>query len=188
MALEQEKIVSNTKKYFETAAKYGFMNDELMKTLGEAFIKAPASSLKDLHNAFEGGLIDHSLKVTKYGVEINKILPDNLKVELPSLIKVCLLHQIGKYNLYTPCTSDWHIKNQGKMYEFNDQLVSMRVGERSIQVATTNGVKFSDEEFQAIINYDKDDTDKQAKWHSVTLGIILKQANELAIMEEKKIG
>lgn len=188
MSLEQEKILSNTKKYFETANKYGFMNEGLMLHLGEAFINAPASSMKDLHNAFKGGLIDHSLKVTKYAVELNKILPDNLKVDQTSLIKVCLLHQLGKFNLYTPCTSDWHIKNQGKMYEFNETLISMRVGERSIQIATTFGIKFTDAEFQAIINYDKDDTDKQAKWHSTMLGIILKQANELAMMEEKKIA
>ncbi len=186
MSLEQDKIVSNTKKYFETANKYKFMNEGLILHLGSAFIDAPASSMKDLNNAFKGGLIDHSLKVTKYAVEINKILPENLKVELSSLIKVCLLHQIGKFNLFTPCNSEWHIKNQGKMYDFNEALVSMRVGERSILIATTFDIKFTDAEFQAIVNYDKDDTDKQAKWHSTILGVILKQANELAIMEEKK--
>lgn len=188
MSLEQEKIVSNTKKYFETATKHGFMTEELMKSLGEAFIKAPASSMKSLHNSFEGGLIDHSLKVTKYAVSINNILPEALKVDLSSLIKVCLLHQIGKANLYVPCKSEWHIKNQGKMYEFNEDLVSMHVGERSIQTATTNGVKFTDAEFQAIVNYDKDDSDKQAKWHSTPLGVILKQANELAMIEEKSLA
>jgi hypothetical protein len=30
MPLEQEKIVANTKKYFDTATKLGFMNEELM--------------------------------------------------------------------------------------------------------------------------------------------------------------
>jgi hypothetical protein len=34
-------------------------------------------------------------------------------------------------------------------------------------------------------NHDKDDSDKQAKWHSTTLAVILRQANELAILEEK---
>jgi hypothetical protein len=71
------------------------------------------------------------------------------------------------------------------MYEFNEDLVSMRIGERSVHYAISNGVSFTEEEYQAILNHDKDDTDKQAKWHSDTLGVVLRQANELAIMEEK---
>jgi len=68
MSLEKEKIVSNTKKYFDTATNLGFMNDDLTSFLGEDFIKAPASSMADFHNAFEGGLIDHLLNVAKYAV------------------------------------------------------------------------------------------------------------------------
>jgi hypothetical protein len=30
--------------------------------------------------------------------------------------------------------------------------------------------------------------DKQSKWHSCTLSTIIKQANELAIIEEKKLN
>jgi hypothetical protein len=71
------------------------------------------------------------------------------------------------------------------MYEFNNELTSLSVGERSAVYALSNGVALTEEEFQAIVNHDKDDSDKQAKWHSTTLGVILKQANELAIMEEK---
>ena len=75
MALTQEKIVSNTKKYFETANKHEFISDELMSFLGESFIKAPASTMDSLHNAFEGGLIDHLLRVAFYAVRFNNALP-----------------------------------------------------------------------------------------------------------------
>jgi hypothetical protein len=102
-----------------------------------------------------------------------------------SIIRVGCLFQIGKAHSYTPCTSEWHRKNQGKIYEFNDE-VSMRVGERSIMYATQYGVKLTDVEYQAIFNFDKED-DAQSKWHSEPLSVILKQANELAIMEEKAI-
>ena len=122
MSLEKEKIVSNTKKYFDTATNLGFMNDDLTSFLGEDFIKAPASSMSDFHNAFEGGLIDHLLNVAKYAVIINKSLPEDERVDQNSLVKVCLLHQIGKAKLYKPCESEWHRKNQGKMYEFNSDL------------------------------------------------------------------
>jgi hypothetical protein len=185
MSLNQETIVKNTKKYFETANKLGFMTEELMSFLGESFIKAPASSMTDFHNAFEGGLIDHSLRVAKYAVLINKSLPVEEQVNEASLLKVCFLHQIGKANLYTPCTSEWHRKNQGKMYEFNETLVSMRVGERSVYYATNNGVKLTEEEFSAILFFDKTD-DKMSEYHNSMLGELLKMGSTLAIKNEQK--
>ena len=184
MPLEQEKIVANAKKYFDTATKLGFMNEDLMKFLGEAFIKAPASTMADLHNAFEGGLIDHLLRVGSYAVKFNNSLPEEERVDQNSLLKVCLLHQIGKAHLYKPCESEWHRKNQGKMYEFNDDISSMRVGERSIYYAMSHGIKFTEEEYTAIINLDKND-DKMAEYHNSMLGDLLKTAAILAIKHEK---
>jgi HD superfamily phosphodiesterase len=184
MPLEQEKIVANAKKYFDTATKLGFMNEELMKFLGESFIKAPASTMTDLHNAFEGGLIDHLLRVASYAVKFNNALPDDEKVDQTSLLKVSLLHQIGKANLYKPCESEWHRKNQGKMYEFNDEISSMRVGERSIYYAMSHGVTLTEEEYSAILNFDKTD-DKMAEYHNSTIGDLLKTAALFAVKHEK---
>lgn len=185
MSLEQAKIVANAKKYFETATKNGFMNDELMSFLGEEFIKAPATSMTSYHNAFEGGLIDHLLKVAKYAINVNNSLPEDERVDQTSLIKVCLLHGIGKAKLYTPCTSEWHRKNQGKMYEFNEDLVSMRVGERSAYYAISHGVKLTEEEYTAILFFDKTD-DKMSEYHNSMLGELLKIGNILAIKSAKK--
>jgi hypothetical protein len=185
MSLDQTKIVANTKKYFETATKNGFMNDELMSFLGEQFIKAPATSMTSYHNAFEGGLIDHLLKVAKYAIGVNNSLPEDERVDQTSLLKVCLLHGIGKAKLYTPCTSEWHRKNQGKMYEFNEDLVSMRVGERSAYYAISNGVSLTEEEFTAILFFDKTD-DKMSEYHNTMLGELLKMGNILAIKNARK--
>ena len=183
MSLDQAKIVSNTKKYFETAKNNGFMNDELIQFLGEDFIKAPASSMADYHNAFEGGLIDHLLKVASYAVKINNTLPEDEKVDQTSLLKVCLLHGIGKAKLYKPCTSEWHIK-KGKMYEFNEDLVSMRIGERSVYYILSHGIKITEEEFSAILFFDKVD-DKMSDYHNSMLGDLLKMGNILAIKHAK---
>ena len=89
--------------------------------------------------------------------------------------------------LYKPNKSEWHIKNQGKMYEFNEELTSMSIGERSIyyMMIYQNGDMLNDIEYQAIINYDKPQTDKMSEWHTSTLGEILKMAIKLAIIEEK---
>lgn len=185
MPLDQTKIVANTKKYFETATKLGFMTEELTSFLGEAFIKAPASSMTEYHNAFEGGLVDHLLRVASYAVRINNSLPDEEKVDQTSLLKVCLLHGIGKANLYTPCTSEWHRKNQGKMYEFNSNLVSMRVGERSVHYALSNGIKLTEQEFAAILFFDKVD-DRMSDFHNSMLGELLKMGSVLAIKHSQK--
>jgi hypothetical protein len=184
MPLEQEKIVANTKKYFDTATKLGFMNEDLMNFLGESFIKAPASTMTDLHNAFEGGLVDHLLRVGSYAVKFNNALPEDERVDQNSLLKVCLLHQIGKAKLYKPCESEWHRKNQGKMYEFNEDISSMRVGERSIYYAMSHGIKFTEEEYSAILNFDKND-DKMAEYHNSTVGDLLKTAALFAVKNEK---
>jgi 23S rRNA maturation-related 3'-5' exoribonuclease YhaM len=185
MVLEKERIVANTKKYFDTATKLGFMTEELMSFLGEDFIKAPASTMTDLHNAFEGGLIEHLLTVAKYAVLVNKSLPDDEKVDQDSLLKVCLLHQIGKAKLYKPCESEWHVK-KGYIYEFKKDTTPIKVNELSLHYATSNGVIFTDEEFSAIINFEKSSDDLQSKYHNSMLGELLKMGSVLAIKHAKK--
>lgn len=182
--ITKEKVLKNTEKYFTTGEKYKFMTDELMEVLGQDFISAPASTATQYHNAFEGGLIAHLLLVTKYAVSLNGVLPEERRISMNSLVKVCLLSQIGKGSLYIPKKSKWH-NDRGMWYDFNEDLVSMKVGERSAYLAMTNSVSLTEVEYQAIINHDKDDTDKQAKWHSEPTGVILRQAIELAILEEK---
>jgi hypothetical protein len=70
------------------------------------------------------------------------------------------------------------------MYEFNEDLTSMRVGERSVLYALSSGVKLTDDEFVAIINHDKTN-DAMAEWHNSDIGEMLRAAVNLAIMEEK---
>ena len=183
----KHKILKNKETFLEKNTLYGILTKELLDFLGEDLMTAPASSMLSLHNAFPGGLIDHILKTTKYAIGINKLLPQNMEVDAHSIVKVCFLHQIGKTFLYKWNESEWHRKNQGKIYEFNEDVTSMKIGERSIYYSMKNGVKLSEEEYQAIINYDKTEDDKQAKWYGGTLSTILKQANDLAIIEEKNI-
>lgn len=61
------------------------------------FFTAPASA--KYHGAYEGGLLEHSLEVYNYIVEIDKAL----KLHLPfdSLAIVSLLHDVCKANFYT---------------------------------------------------------------------------------------
>ncbi len=139
LTLSENKIKANATKYFSTAEKYDFMTPELINFLGIDIVKAPATTKLDSYNAYEGGLIAHLLNVTRYALKLNEIVPEHLQVEKASLLKVTLLHQIGKVRMFTPNESDWHREHQGKMYEFTDDLVAMSVGERSVKYAMDNG-------------------------------------------------
>jgi|SRR5210317_463531 hypothetical protein len=182
----KEKILKNKEKFNKTNETYNILSENLLEFLGEDLYSAPASNMESMYNAFPGGLIDYILTVTKYGINLNDILPESQRVDKKSIIRVCFLHQLGKVKLYKFCESEWHRKNQGKMYDFNEDLVSMRVGERSAYYSLRYGVELSDEEYQSILNYDKTDDDKQSKWYGSTLSTILRLANELAIIECKK--
>ena len=61
----KEKIVKNKEVFLEKNKLYGILTDELVKYLGEDLFTAPASTMKSLHNAFPGGLVEHILKTTK---------------------------------------------------------------------------------------------------------------------------
>tara|TARA_R110000824_G_scaffold99969_1_gene237632 strand:+ start:2293 stop:2865 length:573 start_codon:yes stop_codon:yes gene_type:complete len=184
----KEKILKNKQIFLEKNDNYKIFTSELLDFLGEDLMTAPASSMLSLHNAFPGGLVDHILKTTKYAIGLSNLLPAKLSINSTSIVKVCFLHQIGKTFLYKWNESEWHRKNQGKIYEYNEELVSIKIGERSAFYALKYGVELNEEEYQSIVNYDKSDDDKQSKWYGCTLSTILKQANELAIIEEKSLN
>jgi hypothetical protein len=183
--LSKEQITWNQEKFKELNEKHNIFTESLSNFLGEGFFLAPASTMLSLHNACPGGLLDHLIKTCRYMIHLNRALPQSLQVAEASVYKVAFLSEIGKTFLYTPCQSKWHRENQGKMYEFKEDMTHMRVGERSAYYALRNGVELSEEEYQAIVNIDKPLDDKQAKWYGSTLSQLLRQATELAIMVEK---
>jgi hypothetical protein len=183
--LTKEQIQKNQERFLEVNGKQQMFTQALVQFLGDAYFTAPASTMLSLHNAFPGGLLDHSIKVCRNMIQMNRMLPTDMQVAEKSIYKVAFLAEIGKTFLYRPCLSKWHRENQGKMYEFDESLTSMRVGERSIYYALQFGVELTQEEFQAVLNVDKPLDDLQAKWHSTTLAQLLRQATDLSIAIEK---
>lgn len=184
--LKAEEIKHNQDIFTERYNKY-IGNQQLLDYLGDDFFTAPASHRTDLYNAFPGGLVDHILRMTTHAVKLNNNLPEILKVDNTSLIKVCFLSQIGKTFMYQVNDSQWHVKN-GMPYKYVDNLVSMHVGERSIfYINSISDIALSEEEYQAVLNLGKTD-DKQAEFHTEMLGEILRMANIIAIKEEKRLA
>ena len=120
----KDKIIKNREKFEKTNGMYNIFTEELLKFLGEDFFTAPASNMKSLYNAFPGGLLDHILKVTKYGINVNETLPTELRVEKESIIKVCFLHQIGKTFLFNFCDSEFDKPDDDKQSKWYGTTLS----------------------------------------------------------------
>jgi hypothetical protein len=176
------QLENNQKKFKETNQKYNIFTKELEEFLGDAIYTSPASSSLNMIGCYPGGLLHHIIKACKYSVKLNEILPDNLKQPVESIVKVVFICQIGKVFMF-------HMKNEtnqsNMMYNFNDDIIRLKVGERSVYYALTHGVKLTEEEYQAILNIDKENDDKMARYFSTPLTQIIKNGFELAIMEEK---
>lgn len=174
----KEKVERNTKIFLKKNEEYKIFTKELLDFLGDSLFVAPATHSTHLYNAFPGGLVDHILKVSKYAIQINSMLPEHIRIDVFSLLKICMIHQIGKVNRFKITNEDY--KNiKGVMYDINEQFNKISVGERSVYYSITNGVKLNEIEYSTIINFEKEFTNN-------VYGIILRQANELAILEEKE--
>jgi hypothetical protein len=182
--LSKEKIEKNTKKFYDTGEKYGFINDKLVDILGPEFIGAPSCTSDYMHGAYEGGLINHILLTTKYAVSINGMLPEDKRVNLESLIKVCCLHQIGKAKLYIKSEEGWKIK-RGDNYSFNNDRLNLNTSQQSLLYIAKAGIELSDGETYAIHNYNTDFGNSGLKLEGEKLAAILRLANQMAIIEEK---
>ena len=64
---------------------------------------------------------------------------------------------------------------------------SLRCGERSLLLSMTAGVKFTDEEYEAMRVVDKvNEGDNAVRWYGTILSMLIRQANEIVTLIEKK--
>jgi hypothetical protein len=187
-----DRVIEGKEKFLKIVKDYDVCSEELLENLERmGLYNAPASTMTSLHNAFDGGLVDHLIRVARWAIshnDLNGKLSPKTKCDTKSVARVAILHGIGRSNLYVPNQSEWHRKNLGKMYEFNDSLVSMTAGERAIYYVYNFGgnMKLTEEEYQAILNAEKDLSDNAGvKWHSSPLAVLLRQQIEWAIIDEK---
>lgn len=184
--LQQELILQNFEKFTNVLNEIGVDTESLYTVLNADLIKAPANISNKHYGAFEGGLIDFSMKTTNYAIKANNAFPESMRVNKQSLMKVCMLHMISLSRSLKFNESAWHRTNLGKIYEFRDDLVAMSVGERSIKIITDSGNKLTDEEYQAILNFNKENDD-QSRYFTDRLGVLLKIGIQLAIEEGKEL-
>lgn len=112
------------------------------------FYTAPASTR--FHGAYEGGLLEHSLKV--YEILSKKVKDNNLDIDPDTIKIVALLHDICKVNFYK--TDYRNVKNQRGDWEkvpyyTVDDTIPYGHGEKSVMMLTEY-MKITNEEKYAI--------------------------------------
>ena len=180
------KIEKNKQRFLEASRTYNVFTKELEDFLGEEFFLAPASAYLSMYGCYPGGLVDHLLKVCKYAIQLNDLLPEKMRENKTSIVKCVFISQIGKTFMFVQNESEWHRTNQGKMYEYKtDDTISMSIGEKSAYYALKYGVELSEVEYQAVIFANRGETDKTGKWSYTQLAHLLKLGFEMALLEEK---
>ena len=206
--LQAEKIKSNWEQFrkeidtfFPTRkAQLHKMYDELE----DRIVMMPASSIAHFHNAFAGGYVDHVLRVMECSRNLYATWQasgaDMSGYTMEELMFAAMHHDLGKVGfpgegneVYQIETSDWHRKNQNKMYRHNENIPFTMVPDLSIWLLQEYDVKMSWTEYQAIKIHDGmyDDANKpyfvarsaQAKLKT-NLPIVLHHADHMAAQIE----
>jgi len=167
MNLTAEQIQENWIKLIDTITNNfsGERCDNLI-TMYESFkdriLTAPASGIEHFHNCFPGGYLDHVLRVIEFSEKLFNLWAEagaTIDYSKEELIFVALNHDLGKIGdledeYYIPNPSEWHRKNQGKIYSTNPDIVHMSVPHRGLWLLQEHNIKLSKNEMIAIMVHD----------------------------------
>jgi hypothetical protein len=206
--LQAEQIKENWEMYRAlVVATFPTRKDALNRMYDDfedRIIMMPASSIAHFHNAFAGGYVDHILRVMDCAKSLyvawKAMGSDMSGYTMEELMFAAMHHDLGKIGfpgegneVYQVETSDWHRKNQNKMYKHNENIPFSMVPDLSIWLLQEYDVKMSWNEYQAIKIHDGmyDDANKpyyvarsaQAKLKT-NLPIILHHADHMAAQIE----
>ena len=167
--LNDSQLIENWDELLSRLETFGDRAEKLKKLYLDwesRIATLPASGTEHYHNCFPGGYVDHILRVDDYSVNLYKFLSEHTDMDLSGfsleeLRFVALHHDLGKIGEardggdgYLPNPSDWHRKNQGKLYIVNEENNYMTIPDRSIFLLQEYGVPISQQEFIAIRAHD----------------------------------
>lgn len=184
--LSDERINTNFSIFVKKLNECDIDCETLLNDFGDKIKMAPGTSNIDAGLAYPGAMVNYVLRhLTPLALKINELFGDGIKVNDKSLIKVCLLHQIAKGLIFIEETEKWK-RDKGNLYTFADLDGALRCGERSALMCLNSGIKLNFEEFEAFRILDRDASDEQAKYFSSPIAVLVRIANEIAMLEIKK--
>jgi hypothetical protein len=165
--LTPEQLQANWQEFLSNIEKYitGDRKEKLLKFYKERedrFMFMPASGNEAFHSAFPGGYIEHVNRVVNASIDVTNMWTkygSPLNCTLEEIVFTAINHDLGKYGTdeqayYIPNPSDWHRKNQGKIYENNQDLAKMQVPDRSLFLLIQQGITFTEHEYIGIKTHD----------------------------------
>lgn len=186
-----EKINANYLLFIKYLEKYDCYSEEMIKEIGDKIKIAPYSREVEFGGAEPGSLIDVTLnKLCKIGAQINtnalgknggdKISHPNLCVNQHMLMRVLLLMNLAKAEMFVPVTDDWKVR-RGIKYDFVEMKTKMKLGQRSLYLCQKYGIKLSEEEFDAFSTIDI--SDETGERFLSPLYAVVKTAKMLTLIE-----
>lgn len=192
--LSEEQLIQNYEKYksllLQTGDHRSAQIEALIDHFGNRFVLCPASSKKQLHAAYPGGLIDHSLRVLKNATRMIKVAQD-VYSDIPeeSVVFATLFHDLGKLGSldeerYLVQDNDYYRK-KGNVYELNYELPATR--EMSLFLLQHFGVQMTYPEWEAILLNDGQgvEANRSYSMNETALALLVHQADRLSCQQEK---
>ena len=151
-----ESLIQLIEDNFEGERKEKLL--EMYSHFKERMMFAPASSKEHFHNAFPGGYVEHVLNITNAVKKVYQTWVDcgaHINFTEEEMMFATIHHDLGKVggvedDYYIPNESEWHRKNQGKIYGHNPNLSYMNVTDRSMWLLQHFGIKITDTEYIGI--------------------------------------
>lgn len=185
--LTSEQIESNFARFTNFISLVGDENRrkslmKLVEHFGERLVLAPGSSRTHYHDAYPGGLIDHSIRVMEYLQKLCKL--NGLTISKESIIIAGLFHDIGKvgdleHDYYIPQENAWRRENLGELYTHNHKIRKMSVTDRSLWLMQHFSIHLTTDEWLAIRLNDGMyvEANKEYSMREPTLALLLHQAD-----------
>lgn len=167
MNFTAEQLQSNYQKFLGYIDQYisGDRKAKLMKFYedhAERIMLMPAASVDHHHGAFPGGYVDHVMRVMDFALMLKNLWASSgayINYTDEELIFAAMNHDLGKIGTeeaeqYQPNDSEWHRKNQGKLYKHNPENPFMTVPDRSLFLLQARGIQVSFNEYLGIKLHD----------------------------------
>ena len=152
------KFISAVKSLFTGERLEKLLHMYSMEELGPNLMLQPASGNIGYHNAYDGGYIDHIMNVVNNSIRMMKLYEDvggKIDFTRDELLFAAFHHDLGKLGKkgvlnYLPNKSEWHIKNQGKIYTNNPELPFMDLTDRTFLTLSDYGLTHTSNEWFGI--------------------------------------
>lgn len=167
MNFSAEQLQENYNKFLSYIETYisGDRKTKLMKLYtdhAERIMLMPAASIDHHHNTFPGGYVDHVIRVVECALKLKNLWAASgayIDYTDEELVFAAINHDLGKIGTeeaeqYQVNDSEWHRKNQGKLYKHNSVNPFMTVPDRSLFILQGRGIPMSLNEYLGIRLHD----------------------------------